>query len=54
MDVFSSAFLVFGLILLVSMLVVVLLVSRWTVHARNRSRLEMKRHVQRMEQPWNA
>jgi hypothetical protein len=50
LDVFAGAFLVFGLILLVSTLAVMLVVSRWAVRAQNRSRLEMKRHVQRIEQ----
>jgi hypothetical protein len=54
MDVFSGAFLVFCLILLVVILATVLVVSWWTVRARNRARLEMKRHVQGIEGPWNG
>jgi hypothetical protein len=53
MDAFSGAFLLVGFILLVSILAVVLVVSCWTVRARSRARLEMKRHVHGMEQPWN-
>ena len=53
MDAFSGAFLVFGLILLVSILVGVVVVSCRTVRARSRARLEMKRHVAGMEPPWN-
>jgi hypothetical protein len=53
MDAFSGAFLVIGLILFVSILAVVLVVSCWTMRAPSRARLEMKRHVHGMEQPWN-
>jgi hypothetical protein len=54
MDMSSGAFLVFALIALVSILAIVLPVSWWTARARKRARLEMKRHVQGIEQPWNA
>jgi len=54
MDVFSGAFLIFALIALVSILGIVLPLSWWTARARMRARLEMKRHVQGIEQPWNA
>jgi hypothetical protein len=54
MDMFSGPFLVFGLILLVSILATVLVVFWWAGRARYRARLEMKRHVQGMETPWNG
>lgn len=49
MDAFAGAFLIFGVILLGSILAVVLVAYWWSIRARKRARLELKRHVQKTE-----
>ena len=54
MDAFAGALLLFAVIFIGSILAVVLVAFWWGVRARKRDRLEMKRHVQKMEIPGNA
>jgi hypothetical protein len=51
MDAFAGAFLVFATILLGSILAAVLVAIWWNIRARRRDRLELKRHVQKIEVP---
>jgi hypothetical protein len=47
MDVFAGLFVLFALAVLGCILAVVLVFFWWTVRARKKACLEMKRHVQR-------
>ena len=53
MDFFSVALLIFAVIFLGGILVL-MLVLLWSLRARERVRLEMKRHLQKMDAPPRA